>query len=201
VKLAVKSLRLCCVVLVCSFAMCHSPSGHAQSREEVVLWESIKDSKDAADFQGYLDKYPDGTFAAVAKRKIEEFHKGRHETIAGSTWDFRVDWIAHDDNYWHNYNAHYTPASPTSTEKNHRWYQGQFSFGEDGSCTITASGTGPCHWSMQGEIVTITFDQTKSLCAQTWMLTVTAESMSGPVNITGRRCDYGSQQASFTARP
>jgi hypothetical protein len=35
-----------------------------------VFWESIKDSKDPAEYEAYLKKYPDGTFADLAKAKI-----------------------------------------------------------------------------------------------------------------------------------
>jgi hypothetical protein len=49
------------------------PALQAQTREEVVLWQSIKDSDHASDYLAYLDKYPDGTFAPLAKRRIVEF--------------------------------------------------------------------------------------------------------------------------------
>jgi TPR repeat protein len=46
-----------------------------QTREEVVLWESIKDSDRVDDFLGYLDKYPDGTFSPLAKRRLRAHEK------------------------------------------------------------------------------------------------------------------------------
>lgn len=42
----------------------------AQSREETALWESVKDSKVTDDYRAYLDKYPDGVYAPLAKRRI-----------------------------------------------------------------------------------------------------------------------------------
>lgn len=36
---------------------------------EMSFWESIKNSTDPADFQDYLQKYPDGTYAALARRR------------------------------------------------------------------------------------------------------------------------------------
>jgi hypothetical protein len=48
------------------------PALQAQTREEVVLWESIKDSDHTSDYLAYLDKYPDGTFAPIAKRRVAE---------------------------------------------------------------------------------------------------------------------------------
>ncbi|MFV3077698.1 hypothetical protein [Niveispirillum fermenti] len=39
---------------------------------EVVFWESIRDSKDAAEYRAYLDAYPDGRFAALARIRATE---------------------------------------------------------------------------------------------------------------------------------
>jgi uncharacterized caspase-like protein len=42
---------------------------------EVVFWQSIQNSKSAADYKAYLEKYPNGTFAALAKLRIAEIEK------------------------------------------------------------------------------------------------------------------------------
>ena len=39
---------------------------------EALFWESIKSSKDPADFQAYLKQYPKGTFAALAQNRLKE---------------------------------------------------------------------------------------------------------------------------------
>jgi hypothetical protein len=44
-----------------------SPADKAEF--ELTFWESIKDSQDAAEFAAYLEKYPDGTFAALAETR------------------------------------------------------------------------------------------------------------------------------------
>jgi len=38
---------------------------------EITFWESIKDSKDVGDYEAYLQAYPKGRFAALAKSRIE----------------------------------------------------------------------------------------------------------------------------------
>jgi hypothetical protein len=38
---------------------------------EMSFWESIKNSNDPSDYQAYLDKYPNGTFAALARRRAQ----------------------------------------------------------------------------------------------------------------------------------
>ena len=40
--------------------------------KEVVFWQSIQNSNSPAQFQAYLDQYPNGTFAALARARIEE---------------------------------------------------------------------------------------------------------------------------------
>ena len=40
---------------------------------EVVFWESIKESTRAADYEAYLEQYPEGSFAALARTRLEEF--------------------------------------------------------------------------------------------------------------------------------
>ena len=44
-----------------------SPADEAEL--ELTFWESIKDSQEAAEFAAYLEKYPDGTFAALAETR------------------------------------------------------------------------------------------------------------------------------------
>src|SRR5882672_9099472 len=40
--------------------------------KEVVFWQSIQNSNSPAQFQAYLDQYPNGTFAALARARIDE---------------------------------------------------------------------------------------------------------------------------------
>ncbi len=37
---------------------------------ELAFWNSIKDSKEPEDYQAYLDKYPNGQFASLARRRV-----------------------------------------------------------------------------------------------------------------------------------
>jgi lipoprotein NlpI len=49
------------------------PLQMAQAGSEFNFWNSIKDSKKAGDYQAYLDKYPDGIFAELAKLRIKKY--------------------------------------------------------------------------------------------------------------------------------
>jgi tetratricopeptide (TPR) repeat protein len=53
-----------------------TPKTSGISREmELSFWNSVKDSNDPAMLQAYLDKFPDGTFASLAKIKLEKLNK------------------------------------------------------------------------------------------------------------------------------
>ena len=44
---------------------------------ELTYWETIKDSSDPEDFREYLEKYPDGQFASLARRRAQSTSDGR----------------------------------------------------------------------------------------------------------------------------
>lgn len=44
-----------------------------QQSVEIVFWESIKESVRPADYEAYLEQYPEGAFAALAHTRLEEF--------------------------------------------------------------------------------------------------------------------------------
>ena len=46
-----------------------------QADNESLFWQSIRDSRNAADFKDYLARWPNGTFAELAKRRIAEIEK------------------------------------------------------------------------------------------------------------------------------
>jgi hypothetical protein len=48
------------------------PGGPAPvSNNEALFWSSVKDSGDAAEIEAYLKQYPNGTFAALAKTRVD----------------------------------------------------------------------------------------------------------------------------------
>jgi tetratricopeptide (TPR) repeat protein len=50
-----------------------APVQIAQEQSELDFWNSIKDSKKAEDYQAYLDKYPNGNFADLAKLRVKKY--------------------------------------------------------------------------------------------------------------------------------
>jgi hypothetical protein len=49
---------------------------YAQQSAEVTFWESVKDSKNPAELQAYLDQYPNGTFSGLARIRIQALRGG-----------------------------------------------------------------------------------------------------------------------------
>jgi len=47
---------------------------------EALFWQTIKDSKNAADFKDYLQRWPSGTLADLAKRRVAEIEKAADVT-------------------------------------------------------------------------------------------------------------------------
>lgn len=53
---------------------------------ELSFWESIKNSNNADDFKAYLDKYPDGQFAALAKSRANPV-RSNPSTVSGDSME------------------------------------------------------------------------------------------------------------------
>jgi hypothetical protein len=62
-------MRFALVLLLCLFAV--GTPVLAQDSAEVAFWESVRDSKNPDELQAYLDAYPDGKFAPLAKIRIK----------------------------------------------------------------------------------------------------------------------------------
>ena len=46
-------------------------SDRARGSAEIVFWQSVSKSKDPDDFIAYLETYPNGAFAALARNKLK----------------------------------------------------------------------------------------------------------------------------------
>ncbi len=44
---------------------------NSEERYELVFWDTVKDSERAEDYEGYLEAYPEGHFAALAKARAK----------------------------------------------------------------------------------------------------------------------------------
>lgn len=48
------------------------PVAQAQGDAEIAFWNSIKDSKNAAEYQAYLQAFPNGVFAPLARLRVQQ---------------------------------------------------------------------------------------------------------------------------------
>ena len=60
------------VFVLPSRAAQHTETGGGSAAMELAFWNAIKDSADAATFEAYLQQFPQGTFAPLAKLKVRE---------------------------------------------------------------------------------------------------------------------------------
>lgn len=58
---------------------------NSAAEDERVFWESIRDSKNPADFRAYLKKYPNGKYADLAQNRLDEIEAERKQTEANNS--------------------------------------------------------------------------------------------------------------------
>jgi len=71
-----------------------SSSGISSSQAEFTFWDSVKNSTSADDYRAYLEKYPNGEFAVLAKRRLSpleaaEKEKAKTDEVARNTKTFK----------------------------------------------------------------------------------------------------------------
>lgn len=59
---------------------------------ELAFWQSIRSSDSAADFEAYLNKYPKGSFAALAQNRLTELQAAQR--VAAKPQDVSGTWIS-----------------------------------------------------------------------------------------------------------
>jgi uncharacterized caspase-like protein len=67
------------------------PSPTTVPEGEVVFWQSIKDSKNAADFRDYLKRWPNGLFADLARRRLADLEAVAARDRAAAEGEKRAD--------------------------------------------------------------------------------------------------------------
>ncbi len=64
-----------------------------EAQYELEFWQSIKNSTDAADYEAYLETYPNGKFAPLAKSRAERYKKPAPKQPAVIITDMDTDYI------------------------------------------------------------------------------------------------------------
>jgi tetratricopeptide (TPR) repeat protein len=120
---ALRDLRRQCLLADTGTPAATSTAAPATSttQAEIVLWKSIENSANPADYQSYLDQYPQGAFAGLARQhqtesqtreqdRLEQERIERTRRDAAATWFDRstgLTWTKHeakvgpDDAYLH----------------------------------------------------------------------------------------------------
>jgi hypothetical protein len=96
-------MRALCFAILASLALPVCAQAPADAlRVEMVFWESIRSSTDPADFRAYLEKYPQGEFAPLARNRLAALTSAAPAAAAvpaapssrlpqaGDTWTYRL---------------------------------------------------------------------------------------------------------------
>jgi hypothetical protein len=68
----IRQLILAALIAGCGFSQAaRAQAPTATDPVEIVFWESIRDSKNRADFEEYLKHFPNGAFAGLARNRIQ----------------------------------------------------------------------------------------------------------------------------------
>ena len=83
---------------------------------DLAFWESIRQSRNAADFEAYLAQFPNGTFAALARNRLAELETTvSAAVVAPPAGDFELDTM--DQEYVALKNANVRAAPSTDSQK------------------------------------------------------------------------------------
>lgn len=130
------------------------------NRAETLFWQSIRNSTNRADYQAYLDQYPDGTFAAIARDRAQSGYQPQVAALASpaSAHPYDGDWLV----TWKVIGGYYGGVSWCAagekgttriTVKDGEW-SGRFTSNYSGSARVTIkvaeSGGGTFHAKVPG---------------------------------------------------
>jgi tetratricopeptide (TPR) repeat protein len=79
------------------------PAQSTTTQAEVVLWESIKNSRQQSDFAAYLSQYPNGAFAVLAKQHLADLQAQdelQQESVRAQAEKQRAMELADSDPTW-----------------------------------------------------------------------------------------------------
>ena len=97
-RVLLASIVSLCALLAATPALAADPA-------EISFWESVRDSKDPAELRAYLQQYPEGSFAVLARRRLATLESGDRPAAAqpaaaaqawtlpraGDSWTYR--WV------------------------------------------------------------------------------------------------------------
>ncbi len=61
------------------------PASTVTQEVELVYWKEIRDSSDPQEFQAYLQRFPDGIYSDLARRRLQRLREGSAASVSGPT--------------------------------------------------------------------------------------------------------------------
>jgi hypothetical protein len=81
---AIPVLALVAFALGASVGRAQTTPAAADSAVEMMFWESVRASTDPADFRAYLEKYPNGSFAPLARNRLAALGQAQGSPPSGA---------------------------------------------------------------------------------------------------------------------
>ena len=67
------AIRILIAACLLAFGNAYAQSG--ANAEEISFWETVRDSKNPAELQAYIDQYPNGRFVVLARARLAALHR------------------------------------------------------------------------------------------------------------------------------
>lgn len=70
-------------------------SATSTTQQEIIVWKAIENSTRVSDYQSYLDQYPNGTYAALARARLVSIQEeqARNPRLENTSWSGRVSYV------------------------------------------------------------------------------------------------------------
>ena len=81
---------------------------------ELVYWKDVKDSDDLEDLRGFLDKFPSGIYADLARRRVRKLSSGMLADGSGTGSQATLVALPSDSSEWTHLQVQHTQVSSTS---------------------------------------------------------------------------------------
>jgi len=194
-------IRTLAIFLLCVASIVFPLALEAQTREEVGLWQTAEKSNNPDDLQAYLDRYPEGQFAPMARRRLATLAEAKRAAEV-SEWEGREYFEIR------RFSGNAKFAEPDNPKA--KFWNTAFKLDPRGTCTMrgqhetlgrvitpnASNSTVRCTWERTGNSVTITIPSgLKEACPSTYELQVDPSNkrMTGTRTLhpTGFRCGDG----------
>jgi hypothetical protein len=143
------------------------------SQAELALWQSVENSQNSADYQAYLEKYPDGTFTSVARRRMADLGAEREAQQQQPAKRPGLEETSWGVVFW----SLKKPAPDPNPKRNGHE---SFSLGSGSECTVAGHET--CSWKLEGSSFYMSTEENKNFWAERYVGKLRGRIIEGSIS-------------------